>query len=238
MKSFLWAIALLILAGVPYSYAQSTPTIVVQESTEISGAGGLFFDEGFLTVAHFIGPGVNLYASQTNVECTGCGRVVSIGPGTSGIWSAVWPAAALFAPPTIIGSLTLGGQTINCQGPTCPISLSDEPGITSLKEITFPTDVQDFGVTVPAVDGPLAGTVKLPGGETIPFNLQIPSGEVQLQFYFGTLGIDFTHPLYGLSTATFTTPTVPTPEPGSLGLMVAGLAGLLGLFFKRRTPAF
>ena len=225
MKRFLWVIALLLLVAAPCTYAQGIPSIVAQANISFGpGEGG---DNQF---SEFVGPGVNLFATGdagcalvVMNWCTGPG-VYSNAPGTS-----LTPSIpnGLLDWVTVSGSVTFGGHTTHCLDVDCSLFSA---GITALSSFVFPTNGQNFTVTVPAeISGPITGEVQT--GEM--FNLQIPPGELVLSFDFA--------PKFGLAPAyyifsqgAFTTPMFPTPEPGPLGLLAAGLVGLLGVMLKRR----
>jgi hypothetical protein len=131
------------------------------------------------------------------------------------------------------GNVTVGGQQHTCQSQDCSLGGT---GITALGSFTFRTNGQNFTVTVPAVvDRPIKGTFGY-GLDTIYANLQIPPGKLVLSFDFNpSYGLVPSH--YSFTQGAFTTPMFPTPEPGPLGLMVAGMVGILGLALKRRLPA-
>jgi hypothetical protein len=101
------------------------------------------------------------------------------------------------------------------------------PGFLNAPAITFPTNGKDFTVTFPwawELDG------------TIDPNAGCPSSGCNFLFVGqpGTLSFSyfFFDGAYYASSASFS-----TPEPGTLGLLAVGLAGILGVFKKRKRPA-
>ena len=134
----------------------------------------------------------------------------------------------------ISGSVILGGQTYDCQALECAFG---EGTISALRNITFPSNGQTFTIRIPATVDPILLTVPTPGqGQGfVQAELQIPSGELALTFDFNPSFPNGPPPYYSLDQGTFTS-TASAPEPGPLGLMVAGLLGILGLTLKRSLP--
>lgn len=102
-----------------------------------------------------------------------------------------------------------------------------------------PTNGKGFTVTLPGAMGGIQVTAFDPlTGEAHVFDLGIGPGKMVLNFDFIMQGFPGGPPsFYRLTRGTFTT-GVATPEPGPLGLMAAGLAGILGIALrKRKQPA-
>jgi hypothetical protein len=124
------------------------------------------------------------------------------------------------------------GGAINCDPfGEAFCSMSDDQ-ITALRDITFPKNGQEsFIVTVPAAESGVSGAVVSPEGE-MPFSLGGARGQLTLDFVFSQLGGG----LYVISQGTFSN-AITAPEPGPLGLMAAGLAGLAFMGRRRRSHA-
>jgi PEP-CTERM motif-containing protein len=202
------------------AYADSVATFTAQTNIDI--ANDVATIDAFST---FEGPGISLNGLGNAICDWGpCGTPITPGSSLNPSFFEID-----FGPVGPAGTLTLGGQQIVCQGSNAECSLLAAE-INASRSITFPTNGQNFTVTVAAAVPQLTGSVDLfapPGAE--PFNIQGSSGELVLYFAF----VDFPSPSYQFEEAVFS-----TPEPGALGLMAAGLAGVLGLFLsKRRSPA-
>jgi hypothetical protein len=214
MKRLLCATALLLLAGTPYSNAQ----IVTQSRSGFDTNEGAGDNLGSL----FMGPGVNL-SDRGGTACSWCfNDSFSNTPG-----SVLDPSMQIFYDSGPVGSLTFEGHTYCQQVDECSISV---PQIGAA-QVAFPTNGQNFSVTLPAAMEGVAVSFFV-GGQNQVVNLQIPPGELTLSFFLVAGPPGGPPPFYEFSRGTFT-----TPEPDSLGLMVAGLAGFLGLCLKRRSPA-
>ena len=228
MKRVLWAIALLLpLAGAPTTYAQSVPTIVTQADMTFGPSAG-----GDNQRTTFLGPGVNLqgFGDATCLWCVGLATYQNA-PGTS-LDPSIPNDGIDWV--TVIGSLTVEGRTNICDAEDCGLSAQ---GMAALQNFIFPTNGRDFTVTVPAVfNGPIMGSAGS-GPDFTQFALQIPQGEMVLSFAF-VRAQGLAPAYYSFVDGEFKTPMFPTPEPGPLGLMGAGLAGILGFALrKRKQPA-
>jgi len=221
MKHFFWLIGLVLLAGAPCTYAQSVTTTRTIFVTNVSG-DNLF--------SQFIGPGVNLTATGgTNCFdwCTPDSFYnapgTSLTPGSEIFYGLVW------------GTLTFEGQNV-CEQDTCFIA-DASAGIGASQSLTFPTNGQDFTVRLPAVMGPVDVNFPQPGtGALQTVDLGEFGGEMVLSFRFVPQYPGGPPPYYVFDRATFTSGFA-VGEPGPLGLMAAGLAGLLGLVLKDRLLA-
>lgn len=224
MKRCIWAIAVLLLVGAPCTYAQTFFPTITQATIGFAENLGSGDNLG----ATLTGPGVTLLGGG-GTNCSWCFlNSFSNTPGTS-----LNPSTQVFYD-FVSGNVTLGSQTYNCQGLECTFG---EGTISALGNITFPANGQTFTVTVPAAVDPILLTVPTPGqGQGfVQAGLLIPSGELSLTFDFNPSFPNGPPPYYSLDQATFTS-TVSAPEPGPLGLMVAGLVGILGLALKRTLP--
>jgi len=137
------------------------------------------------------------------------------------------PGASL-NPSTPIEYDDLSGA-INCNpfAEGCPMS---DDQITALRDITFPKNGQEFfSVTVPATESGVSGAVVPPEGGEMPFTLGGASGELTLDFVLSPPPVSDEPSLYFLQAGRFTS----APEPSTLGLMAAGLAGLAFLGRRR-----
>ena len=218
MKRLVTLLALLVFpAWEQDAYADSVPTFTAQANIGMSFSPG-----GNDAQSTFEGPGISLNGFG-NVICDwgggGCGTVLTPGSSLNPSFSQID-----FGPAGPGGTLTLGGQQFVCQGPSVLCSL-EATGITAFRNITFPTNGQNFTVTVPAATGPLSGAVVLESGEQL-FNVQIPPGQLELFFSFENMD----GPGWQIQGAVFS-----TPEPGTLGLMAAGLAGIILRLFEAQT---
>jgi hypothetical protein len=222
MKSFLWTITITLLLPVlaQFSYADSISTFTTQANIIFSTNFG-----GDNQGAIFQAPEVSLRAFG-DASCSWCGSGnFLLTPGSSLTPSI--PNGGLDWVP-VYGTVTIGGRGFGCGGENCSLFAT---GLTALRGFTFPTNGQNFTVTLPArINGPITG--ELDTGQL--FNLQIPTGQLVLNFDFEA-NQDGGPAYYQLSQGVFTTPGFqPTPEPGTLGLMASGLAGILGIGLKTR----
>jgi hypothetical protein len=220
MKRFLWTTALLLLAAAPYSYAQLRTTTVFQNS---------FPDN---VVSQLIGPGINLTATG-GILCDWCfgDNGFSNTPGSS-----LTPGVGILYD-GVFGTLTIEGQTFCEEAFPCFISQESGAGIGASQSLTFPTNGKDFTVTLPAVMGPVeVSSFTPPDGALTTFDFGEFSGEMTLSFGFVPESLTGLPSYYVFDRAIFTSGFA-VAEPGPLGLMAAGLAGLLGLVLKRRLPA-
>jgi hypothetical protein len=222
MKRLQWAIAMVLLALAQRAYADNISTFNINQVT-IPFLLNVDDDNMFFNAS---GPGVSI---------TGSGETLCENPPALGGWctqgtqlssgSSLKPSFFL-AFCCVAGRVTIGGQN---QVVDSLSGANGFPQITALGSFTFPTNGKSFTVSVPAIlQGPLVGQTDAPQA----FNLQIPPrGTLVLTFDFfrGSNGVPDT---YQLSHGNFTLSTV-VPEPGTLGLMVSGLAGILGAVLKK-----
>lgn len=217
MKRLLWAIALVVPIFAQWAHADSITMFVAQANIHfVANCCG-----GDNQHATFIGPGVNLTASG-DVSCSWCGpATVFLVPGSS-LTPNVDNRSLDFV--FVTGVLVFDGQPQVVNPNDSGLFAT---GITALGSFRFPTNGRNFTVTVPAMlDGPLGGGTG--EGPTLhSFDLQIPTGKLVLNFDFVR---DGTTPYYQFSHGVFTT----VPEPGTLGLMASGLAGILGIVLRKR----
>jgi len=102
--------------------------------------------------------------------------------------------------------------------------------IFDVPTITLPTNGKDFTVTIPHFFWELDGTILQDCPSSgCDFSFVSKPGTLSFSFTFDVLnGVYFAGP------ASFSTST---PEPGTFGLMAAGLAGIFGVFKRRKRPA-
>jgi PEP-CTERM motif-containing protein len=224
MKRFLAAVTLLCPLLTQCAYADSIPTFVVQANIPFQVDIG----ENQFPPATFNGSGAYITTTNGDVVCYGWCTPGSVLP----TGSTLKPNIDIIAFGGGNGSISLGSVTFG--GQVHPVADLHElaPAITALGSFQFPTDGRSsFTVTVPAmIDGLIGGDTLDLAGE---FNLQVPPGKLVLTFDFfpGGGGVP---PNYEFSHGLFTT----TPEPGTLGLMASGLAGIVGAVRRKRNNNF
>jgi hypothetical protein len=209
MKRFLWAVMMLFVVFAPCAYADSIPTFnITQAIIPFISFGG---DN---EVFYFTGIGINFVGGGT-ATCDWCSY--SLSPG-----SFLNPSVRVVSFDNTDGTAKIGGQTYSLNN-----GFLYNSSITALGVFRFPTNGRSsFTVSVPAVlNGPLHGFAPLlPSGN---YNLQIPPyGTLVLTFTFSPAQNGFPAS-YQFSRGQFS--VIPTPEPGTLGLMAMGLAGILGV---------
>jgi PEP-CTERM motif-containing protein len=221
MRRFLWAIALLLPVWGHCAYANSIPTFTAQANMPfLVNVDG----ENQLTTT-FNGPGVSIVAEGGDVVCDSPPEWC-----TQGVSFSLTPGSSLTPSIDLIdfdgsakGTVRFGGQFHPVQG----LGLLFPSAITA-GSFTFPKNGNGtFTISVPAtLNGPIVGHTADFSGD---FNLQIPPGRLVLTFDFFP-GQDGFPASYGFSQGVFTT----VPEPGTLGLMMSGLAGIVGAALRKR----
>jgi hypothetical protein len=216
MKRFLWVVMMLFLVFAPCAYADGIPIFgVTQAIVSFVNIG-----EGDNDSFSFTGPLINVGGGGT-AYCDWCSfGNFSLTPGSS-----LTPNIGLIFDNTN-GTATIGGQTFDLsQG------FLFSSSITALSSFTFPTD------------GRSSFTVSVPAGFSEPFiqgsALSLPNYSLQID-NFGTMVLNFDFfphngggppSYYELSRGQFS--LVSTPEPGTLGMMATGLAGIVGMIRKK-----
>jgi hypothetical protein len=95
---------------------------------------------------------------------------------------------------------------------------------------TFPTDGEDFAISVPASIGLIVLTGCTNSG-CQTFNVITKPGVLTLSFdYYAGTGL-----YYGAG-GSFVSTTTPVPEPGTISLMILGLASIARLRHRNRAP--
>jgi hypothetical protein len=174
----------------------------------------------------------NLEGDNVGVTLFGQGVSITVFGGTPAGWFDAPGGPTHYFP----GDSGLGPTTITWDGGQLQIgsTLYDfdqfeigSGGVLDVPSITFPTNGKDFTVTVAPFVWELAGTIDTNCPSSgCNFDFLSKPGELSFSFFFGAPSHE-----YFASSASFS-----TPEPGTLGLMAAGLAGILGVFSRRKRP--
>lgn len=221
MKPFQWA-AMLIVVVAQCAFADSISTF------KITGATA--------SVIQFIGTGDDLF-------------FVFTGPGTNVTGSGVllcveWCEGEIFAPgskspvafgnddffPSELDTVKLGGQDFDA-------FLAGTSGfaLTSSGGFTFPVNFKGSTFTAcqpAAISSPIPGSVETNNGQFIDFDLLMPPGGKFCSTWDFIPASNGSPAGYLFDHGKFVAGTV--PEPGTLGLMASGLAGLVGVILRKR----
>jgi hypothetical protein len=219
MKRFLGAVMMLFVVFAPRAYADGIPIFgvtqaIISLSTNVGGDNETF---------SFTGPLININGGGTAV-CDWCLPFdFSLSPGSS-----LNPSIGLVTFDNTYGTARIGGQTFDLSG-----GFLFNSSITAIGSFTFPTNGRrSFTVSVPAG---FSGQIIQGSAPSLPnYDLQI------LGYGVGTMVLNFTlvpsqngaPAFYEFSRGQFS--LVPTPEPGTLGMMATGLAGIVGMI-RRKT---
>ena len=161
------------------------------------------------------GPGVNFFAGGGS-PFSWFNNSQGVAPGSSGGGTIIFWEDALG---------TLGSQTY-LDG-----DIALDSSTLNAGSFTFPTNGQDFTISVPASLGIIAGTILTncnPGCQT--FSLSTNPGTLTLSFFYSPVDGMY----YGTS-GSFTSAAVTTvPEPGTLGLVSMGLGAVTWVRAKRK----
>jgi len=209
MKRFLCVVVIPLVVFVPCAYADGIPTLFAQANIPFvinSGSGDN------LGISTFNGPGVSIVADG--------GDLVYDWERNSLAGSSLTPVVELIAFGSAQGSVSLGGQVHPVDG----LGEALTSAITALGSFTFPTNGNGtFTVSLPATLNLISGSA---GSE---FSLQAPPGRLVLTFDFLPAQPGFPA-TYEFVQGVYTT----TPEPGTLGLMASGFAGIVGVVLRKR----
>lgn len=224
MKSLLSIVVLLLVVFAPCVYADSIPTVIINQAgfdlvPNEGSAGNVSFT--------FSGPGVMSGIGTINEPW-------SIGFAFSGLEAGLLPGS-LLTPSAYLyidfveGSVLVGGQTL-----TLCFDCLGRSYMTALGSFQFPTNGESsFTATVPAMLGPTTGFAQDPDQTFYQnFNVTLPRGSLMLTFDF-VPAQDPYPAYYQFSRGEFFGNTV-VPEPGTLGLMVTGLGGIVGVIRRKR----
>jgi hypothetical protein len=214
MKRLTWALVLP-FALFCSAHADSIYTFDAGQVTYIFGVN----QGGDNASYSLIGPNINLTGGGTafcQPPTSFCDADVPILPGTS-----LNPSIGVdFEFST--GGVKIGGHTY--EAVLFVSSITAAP-------FTFPMGGNvpaTFTVAVPAAFSVVAGMVQNQAGS--PLNVTIPPGKLVLTFkYFPAANGDPAR--YFFSRGQY---VVTTPEPGTLGLMATGLAGIVGMILRKR----
>ncbi|MFL6305446.1 MAG: PEP-CTERM sorting domain-containing protein [Candidatus Sulfotelmatobacter sp.] len=222
MKRFRWAIVLAFVLFLQFGYADSVNTLNLGLFTFRFGSD---FGGGGNAAYVFAGPGINL---RNGGDADAVGNWLTQ-PGFSPGMSLI-PDVGIVDFGFSVGGVTIGGQTYH----DAALFFSS---ITA-GGFTFPAGGNAssiFTVTVPATFGLVQGEARGENGNGVFFNVNVPPGQLVLTFDY--------HPAANGDPAIYTFSegryraeglVTSTPEPGTIGLMAAGLASIAGLIRKKR----
>jgi hypothetical protein len=206
MRRFRWAIAILVITGAQCVYADSV-------TFDLTGASIVIFPNvsGDNTGFTFIGPGVRISGGGSAVCNSWCSE------------GLLFPAGSRLTPNVDLLGFAFSQGTVRIGGRTESVDTLFNSSIRASSFI-FPTNGKKiFTVSLFAFIPGIRGSTET--GET--FNLGIPSGKLTLTFVYNPFGNG-----YEFSKGKFTAGAV--PEPGTLGLMGSGLAGIIGAVLRKR----
>jgi hypothetical protein len=206
MKRFQWAIAILVVTGAQCVYADSV-------TLNLTGASILIFPNlsGDNTAFNFIGPGVSISGGGSAVCDNWCNA------------GLLFPAGSRLTPDVDLLGFAFSQGTVRIGGRTESVATLFNSSITSSGFI-FPTNGKKvFTVSLFAFIPEIRGITET--GEV--FNLEMPRAKLRLTFVYNPFGNG-----YEFSKGKFTAGVV--PEPGTLGLMGSGLAGIIGAILRKR----
>jgi len=215
MKRLIWGIAILFVVSTTCAYADSAVNFNITQLTVLVGPNDGSGDNVFVALT---GPG-------TNITVTG------------GIPCFDWCSFNTFAPgdtpPVGIGQIFLGVfNTVTVGGKTYDFDTASLGGlfVNVLGGFTFPSNPggSTFTACLPASNPSSITGSAGSGGDFIQFNLWLPAG----QQFCTTWAFDASAGLYQFTSGKFVATTV--PEPGTVGLMATGLAGIIGAIRRKR----
>ncbi|MGC2197734.1 MAG: PEP-CTERM sorting domain-containing protein [Terriglobales bacterium] len=205
MKRLLWKVVMLVVVFVPCSYADSF------QITQVTGSMDPRTGQTFETILFtFTGPGTTFQAFGAMQCYPWCYNDQGLQPDTSTSIGEVF-VTSIFGPG--FGPVILGGKTYNVAG-------FDQTSFFSTGGALNPSVV----LLVDQGAGLKEAELTLPqnGGWTFHFDYIPPHDD-------SPGGYLFNHgEFYNAS------PPTPVPEPGTLGLMATGLAGITGLIRRKR----
>lgn len=162
------------------------------------------------------GPGVNFFAGG-GAPFSWFNSSQGVAPGSSGGGTIIfWEDAygTLGSQTYLDGDIALNISTLNAGG------------------FTFPTNGQDFTISVPASLGVVTGTILATCSNSCQmFTLTTNPGILTLSFYYSPLD-----GLYYGTSGSFvaTASSLVTPEPGTLGLVAMGIGSITWVRSKRK----
>jgi len=214
MKRFRWAIALLFVLFLQFAYADSITTFHLSRFTYVFGPNEGGDNAGY----GFAGLGIYL----TGGGSASCPEFCLVGASFSPGMSLVPDVFVDFE--SSQGYVAIGGHTY---GDVTLFVSSITAG-----RFTFPAGgnvPSIFRVTVPASFGLVQGEVP-----NVFFDVRIPPGKLVLTFNYYPAS-NGNPASYWFSKGQYEGQGVPAiPEPGTIGFMATGLAGIVGLIRRKR----
>lgn len=158
------------------------------------------------------GPGVNL-AAGGGTPFSWFNGSQGVAPGSTGGGTIIfWDGA--------VGQI--GSQHYNNFGNFNLPYIQLDASTLNAGSFTFPTNGQDFTISVPASLGVITGTIVSDCNVCPTFSLATLPGTLTLSFYYSTYWGQY----FGAS-GSFTSAAITTvPEPGTLGLMAMGIVAI------------
>jgi hypothetical protein len=222
MKRYQWTLAMLLVVVAQCAFADTISTFdITGVAISVVQFGG---DNNNLRLV-FTGPGTDISASGVILCQSWCG-VEKIFPAGS-------KSPVPFGPEDIylegLSTVRVGGQSFfpDATGLEGPLALSFSGGFT------FPVKGSSFTACQPAsISSPITGSGSATSGQFIDFALLMPAGGKFCSTWDFSPAFPGSPAGYQFVKGNFVAGV--TPEPGTLGLMASGLAGLVGVILRKR----